>query len=229
MTKKTLPLEHILPTGMTRCYDADGKLIDCAGSGQDAASQHGGSPVVWTADRFTVLDELLVQDNTTRLIWSKNSCPTEYPLNWQESLAYIKEMNDTAAGGRTDWRMPNRRELRSLIDHSTRNPALPLGHPSSRSISAGSGRRQPRPCSPVCLVCPSCRRQDVLRQQRWLLLGLAGMRQSDSPCRTGAKSCYDKEGYRIACEDSGQDGALQMGAAGPKPRFVKVQMECLIC
>lgn len=221
MTKKTLPLHHILPTGMTRCYDADGKLIDCAGSGQDASLQHGGSAVVWAPDRFTVLDELLVQDNTTGLIWSKSSCPTEYPLNWQESLAYIKEMNDTAACGRTDWRMPNRRELRSLIDHSTRNPALPVGHPFQQVYlgwywTSTTAAIAPRYAWYVHFA--GGRMFYGNKDGYYWLWPVCG--QSAVLAATGADFCYDIDGSRIACADSGQDAALQMGAGWPAPRFV---------
>ena len=30
---------------------------------------------------------------------------------------------------RTDWRLPNRKELESLLDFSNHNPTLPTGHP----------------------------------------------------------------------------------------------------
>lgn len=217
----TLPAQHILPTGSTRCYDADGKLIDCSGTGQDASLPTGGSPVAWTAERFAVLDDLLVQDKVTGLIWTKNSCPTEFPLNWQESLAYIDEMNETAACGRSDWRMPNRRELRSLIDHSRRKPALPVGHPFEQ----------------VYLGWYWSSTTAVIAQPYAWYVHFAGGRmfygnkdgyywlwpvcgQSAILAATGADFCYDIDGGRIACAGSGQDGALKMGAGWPTPRFV---------
>jgi len=36
-------------------------------------------------------------------------------------------MNRGTHLGFSDWRLPNRRELRSLLDHQTRRPALPGG------------------------------------------------------------------------------------------------------
>ncbi len=221
MTKKKSLIKHILPTGMTRCYDADGRLIDCSGTGQDAALAAGGSPVGWTEDRFTELDDLLVQDKATWLLWTKNSCPAEYPLNWQESLAYIKEMNETAAFGRTDWRMPNRRELRSLIDHSAKKPALPVGHPFEQVFLGWYWT------STTAAIAPPYAWYVHLAGGRmfygnkdgyywlWPVCG-----QSTILLGTGADSCYDIDGHRIDCVGSGQDGALQMGAGWPAPRFV---------
>lgn len=43
---------------------------------------------------------------------------------WQESLDFIAGMNAEQYQGHGDWRLPNRRELRSLISHQTRRPAL---------------------------------------------------------------------------------------------------------
>jgi hypothetical protein len=50
-------------------------------------------------------------------------------MNWQESFNFINQMNQENALGYSDWRLPNRRELRSLMSYQTRLPALPDGHP----------------------------------------------------------------------------------------------------
>jgi len=38
-------------------------------------------------------------------------------------------MNREKTEARTDWRLPNRRELRSLMAYETKKTALPAGHP----------------------------------------------------------------------------------------------------
>lgn len=213
-----MAVHHILPTGQTGCYDTNGTLIDCLATGQDAAFSSGG----FTADRFTVLDEQLAQDTATGLIWSINSCPADYPLNWLESLAYINAMNEMAACGRTDWRMPNRRELRSLIDHSRQKPALPAGHPF-RQVFLGwywsSTTAAIAPAYAWYVHFAGGRMFYGNKDGYYWLWPVCG--QSPSLPATGAASCYDIAGGRIACADSGQDGALQMGGDWPAPRFVE--------
>lgn len=216
-----MPISHLLPTGLTSCYDADGRIIDCSGTGQDAALLSGNALAGWTADRFAVLDDVLVQDRVTELIWTKNSCPAEYPLSWQESLAYIDTMNETAGYGRTDWRMPNRRELRSLIDHSTRKPALSAGYPFQHVFlgwywTSTTAAIAPRYAWYVHFA--GGRMFYGSKDGYYWLWPVCG--QSAILAGTGAACCYDEGGRAIACAGSGQDGALQMGVAWPTPRFI---------
>ena len=114
-----------LRTGQITCHDAMGRDIPCAGSSQDGEF---GTGLPWPVPRFepegdTVLDRL------TGLIWTMDANLTEFPVTWQEALNYIAGMNRERVSGSTDWRLPNRRELRSLMSHQTRKPALPEGHP----------------------------------------------------------------------------------------------------
>ena len=64
-------------------------------------------------------------------MWTKDAnLPGTYKT-WQKTLDYVKGMNAGTYSnfGYTDWRLPNRKELQSLIDRSRYNPALPSGHP----------------------------------------------------------------------------------------------------
>lgn len=112
----------ILHTGMTECFDAQGSVIDCHNSGQDAAA---GAGLFCSGPRFNAVSAELVEDSLTGLFWSKDCGLVEYPLSWEDSLALIEEMNQEKRFDRSDWRLPNRREMRSLIDHS---------RPSSRQL-----------------------------------------------------------------------------------------------
>ena len=47
-------------------------------------------------------------------------------MTWQEALDYIACLNDSNYNGCSDWRLPNRKELYSLVDHSRYSPAIPL-------------------------------------------------------------------------------------------------------
>ncbi|RLB35249.1 MAG: hypothetical protein DRH12_16795 [Deltaproteobacteria bacterium] len=95
--------------------------------------------VEWPAPRFTDNGDGTITDNLTGLMWLKDcACLGERP--WEEALTTVSDLNsnpdsyscqDYTASYR-DWRMPNRKELLSMIDRSRTNPALPLGHPFVR-------------------------------------------------------------------------------------------------
>ena len=71
----------------------------------------------------------LVEDRASGLYWSQNANPAAWPLFWDEAREYLNGLNQEAHLGHHDWRLPNRRELFSLMDYAQANPALPPGHP----------------------------------------------------------------------------------------------------
>lgn len=82
-----------------------------------------------TVARFVVHDGL-VTDTRTGLVWPEDaSVVSEFPARWQEGQDLIEEFNRHGYRGHTDWRLPGRRDLFSLISHETINPCLPQGHP----------------------------------------------------------------------------------------------------
>ncbi|MBI5192349.1 MAG: choice-of-anchor D domain-containing protein [Nitrospirae bacterium] len=113
-------------TGQTTCYNSSGSVITCTGTGQDGDIKAG---VAWPSPRFTVgsgVEVDCVTDSLTGLMWSKNAnLPGTYKT-WQQALDYA---NNLTLCGYSDWRLPDRKELMSLIDRSRYNPALPAGHP----------------------------------------------------------------------------------------------------
>lgn len=54
-----------------------------------------------------------VTDLSTGLMWQKSD--SERGLNWQEALSYSENLN---FGGHRDWRLPNAKELHSIVDYS---------------------------------------------------------------------------------------------------------------
>jgi hypothetical protein len=100
-------------------------------AGDDGSIRAG---VPWPSPRFTDNGDGTVRDNLTGLIWLKNAhCVVGQP--W---LAALNIANTLASGscGLTDgsvtgdWRLPNVRELQSLIDFSHPiHPAIPAGSP----------------------------------------------------------------------------------------------------
>ncbi len=96
-------------------------------TGDDGALQRG---VAWPSPRFTDNGNQTVTDNLTGLMWTKDANLPGGSRTWQQALDYVVSMN-TGAGtyGYTDWRLPNRKELFSLVDRAMYNPSLPSGHP----------------------------------------------------------------------------------------------------
>ena len=92
-------------------------------TGDDGSYRKG---VAWPNPRFTVqTDTNCVLDNMTGLIWARNANMGGV-MTWSNAIVYCENLT---YGGTNDWRLPNRRELLSLIDDEHYSPALPSGHP----------------------------------------------------------------------------------------------------
>jgi hypothetical protein len=57
-----------------------------------------------------------ISDIATGLMWSKNDDGAG--MNWQEALAYAQTKNTENFLGHNDWRLPNAKELQSIVDYS---------------------------------------------------------------------------------------------------------------
>ena len=91
--------------------------------------------VAWPTPRFTDNGNGTVTDNLTGLIWMKNA---NYFIarTWTQALSDCNGLASGSAGltdgsQAGDWRLPNLKELLSLIDYGRSFPALPAGHPFS--------------------------------------------------------------------------------------------------
>jgi len=67
-------------------------------------------------------------DAGTGLTWQKDSSPTTY--TWNDALEYCESLD---LKSHTDWRLPNIRELNSIVDRHNRNPAIDLGFDNTSS------------------------------------------------------------------------------------------------
>ncbi len=121
MNKRGAPQRFpCMQTDQVRCYDALGREIPCADTGQDGAV-NAGAP--WPDPRFKA-DGDTVRDRLTGLIWIRNAGMAEFPMTWREAFDYVLDMNARRRFGLGDWRMPDRRELFSLVSHVRVNPAV---------------------------------------------------------------------------------------------------------
>lgn len=109
----------ILPpprTGQTTSYDF------ASDEDEDGDLQKG---FTWPTPRFSDNGNGTVTDNLTSLMWLKDM-DSRGNTNWQASLADCNTLVYPASEY-NDWRLPNIREIWSLIDYSQERPALPSG------------------------------------------------------------------------------------------------------
>ncbi|WP_372521718.1 DUF1566 domain-containing protein [Sulfuricaulis sp.] len=203
-------------TGQETCHDAQGRVMDCAGSGQDAEGRRGRG---WPAPRFEASGDT-VQDLLTELMWTRDANPAEFPLSWQEALDFVAEFNRRTSFGFSDWRLPNRRELRSLISHQTRRPALPAGHPFVNVFAGWYWSSTTAAISPGhawYVDIDGGRMFYGGKDQSFMLWPVRGT--STMLAVTGQRQCFDGLGREVECSGSGQDGEFRFGVAWPEPRF----------
>jgi len=118
-------------TGQTTCWDTAGVVISCAGTGYDGDIQ-AGAPLAYTDN-----GDGTVTDDNTGLMWEKLSADggihdvyTAY--TWGDAFAVkVATLNSGSFAGYADWRLPNRRELDSIVNLQNLNPAVsPAFHTS---------------------------------------------------------------------------------------------------
>ena len=132
------PPAPVPQTGQVTCWDSDGNVINCAGTGQDGDIQAG---VEWPDPRFTDNGDGTITDNLTGLIWLKDADCSNGTVNWAGALTFANTLNSEECGltdGSVagDWHLPNVRELFSLVDFENIKPALPTGNPFMNFRSA---------------------------------------------------------------------------------------------
>jgi len=75
-------------------------------------------PNILLAERFTK-SENIVYDSKTELSWQ--SRPSSKKFNWSSAKSYCRNLT---YGGKSDWRLPNIDELKSLVDYNRYKPAI---------------------------------------------------------------------------------------------------------
>lgn len=98
--------------------------------GDDGHLQKG---VTWPDPRFADNGNGTVTDNLTGLVWTQDA-GCDGKKTWSDAVNYCNILVDGGCGLSDgsdvgDWRLPNVRELHSLIDYQNHLPALPTGHP----------------------------------------------------------------------------------------------------
>lgn len=233
-------------TGQDVCFDANGDPVDCAGTGQDGDIRAG---LAWPNPRFTDHGNGTVTDNLTGLMWLKeaNAIGTLHPgfdvdvdpgdgaVYWQSALNFVSGINDgsfaagvTPAGLHTDWRLPNLRELFSLIHHGYCDPALPdtagtgqwvEDDPFTNLLSQDYWSSNTGTCTSNQAICMNLK--DGYFNARYKTHDARfvwAVRGDGSDPAVAAPSPVAKTGQTTSYE-TGDDGDLEVGAPWPNPRF----------
>ncbi|NWF76199.1 MAG: DUF1566 domain-containing protein [Nitrospirae bacterium] len=142
-------------TGQTKCYDTAGNEISCAGTGQDG--EYNINPMSYTDNGNGT-----VTDNNTGLIWQKcsvgqnndSTCSgSALTYNWyQASGTYHETYNPFSQdvcgslnlGGHSDWRLPTKKELVTIVDYSIPYPGPTINttyFPNTNPTSAQNSQK----------------------------------------------------------------------------------------
>ena len=111
-------------TGQMTCYDSSGTSIPCAGTGHDGEIQAGATLAYLDNGDGTITDV------NTGLTWEKKSDDgsihdkdTKY--TWSDAFAvHVAGLNTANFAGHNDWRVPNVKELQSIVDYERTFPAV---------------------------------------------------------------------------------------------------------
>jgi hypothetical protein len=210
----------------------------------DSAGDDGnlGKGVAWPTPRFiNNSDDNTLTDQLTGLAWApdgnlmpardsgwdSDATADDGMVTWQHALDYVAKLNQENYLGHGDWRLPNRRELRSLVHYGQDNTASWLYSQGATTAQAGqywtstSYSNDPRDAWSV-----NMKGGQMVNERKTAARHVWPVRAGDgtyaakvAPAATGQKACFDASGATVDCANTGQDGALQTGTAWPAPRF----------
>lgn len=126
-------------TGQTTCWDSSATIIPCAGTGHDGELQAGATLAYQDNGDGTITDL------NTSLMWEKKSDDgsindRDNLYTWDNAFAvHVAGLNSGGGfAGHTDWRVPNVKELQSIMNYQNVYPAV------SAAFNTG--------CAPGCTV-----------------------------------------------------------------------------
>lgn len=95
---------------------ADGRIKGYPRDRMPAFVRYVRGNTAYGNNAFTDNGDETVTDSATGLVWSKADSGSG--LNWQEALAWTQQKNSANYLGHSDWRLPNAKELQSIVDYS---------------------------------------------------------------------------------------------------------------
>ena len=229
--------QGVLKTGQTKCWNSAGTQITCTGTGQDGEVQIG------VARSYTDNGDGTITDNATGLVWEKldnfNFVANPSDIHdadntynpWTAAFQKIATLNAANFAGHNDWRLPNIKELHSLIWFGRSAPAVDTAfNNGTDSFTRSTGTYWSSTTSNTSIT-----------SQAWGVSFTTGIHSlipktsaansfccfvravrgpitlSPSPkapvLKTGQTQCWNSTGTLISCTGTGQDGELQIGVA----------------
>lgn len=86
------------------------------------------------SNRFAVGSKMFY-DKTTQRHWYAGDQLTDQETTWETAIDSIRRLNESKSVAYHDWRLPNIRELDSLVDDARHSPALASGAPFNTAPS----------------------------------------------------------------------------------------------
>ena len=217
-------------TGQTTCWDSSGNVIPCAGTGQDGELRKG-APLAYVDN-----GDGTITDVNTGLMWEKLSHDgtvhdDHNQYTWATAYAgHVATLNNTRFAGHNDWRLPNVRELLSIVTYQdivpTVAPAFDNHCSSGCSVTTCSCTFSGDTWTSTFEAASPTKQWFVDFQDAQVATGLENgvgpvraVRDTATGCDTGCRlpasgqtTCWDSSGNVISCAGTGEDGEFRSGA-----------------
>ncbi len=113
--KKEYGTFTITHTGQNKAYDLKGREVEKDRIwGLDAQR-------IWVLPDFEIIGKAVI-DNINELVWDNSH--DDLLLTWKDAKEYIAGLNEAEYLGRSDWRLPGREEIRSIVKYDDSQPAV---------------------------------------------------------------------------------------------------------
>ncbi len=142
--KCSIPVAKVLCTGQTKCYDAEGSVIDCPLEGEEFYGQDAN----YTARQSCTPQVYEKISEETNCISDNDACNIVDDLStglrwyfytgfgtWDNAYTFCDTL-DTGEG--REWRLPTAKELMSIIDSGSSYPALRMAYFRTGMYSSNS-------------------------------------------------------------------------------------------